>query len=465
MAADKPVVAVCGTTGADLEEVVAALSRELHFGVMPVRWPDSSALAAARHTAAAFVLVSGASREAGEALELALAQRGATVPLVGVGGLKVPNTATCWVARSAIGSLNQVLSLLIPPSVPAAPESDPPPSRSWRRKSDMIIGVSASVRALLATLDRLAGSVAPVLITGESGTGKELVARALHYTGSRSSAPFIPINCAAIPEALFEAELFGYQRGAFTGAVASRPGAFETADGGTLFLDEIGEMHIPLQAKLLRVLETGEVTRLGSNDRRRSNVRVVAATNRNLSAEVRAGRFREDLFYRVSVYPVLIPPLRDRPEDIPPLVAHHLEEIARRERRTMPRLTHEALERLLTHRWPGNVRELINALERAILLAEQNVIDLEHIVLPRDCAETLIAPYRDAKEQFELDYYSRLLRTAGGNISLVAKLAQKTRKEVYDALKKLGLEAGEYRESSGRAKAAAPVAVEDGERR
>jgi DNA-binding NtrC family response regulator len=345
-------------------------------------------------------------------------------------------------------------------------ESDPPPSRSWRRKSDMIIGVSAAVRALLAALDRLAASVAPVLITGESGTGKELVARALHYSGIRASAPFVPINCAAIPEPLFEAELFGYQRGAFTGAVASRPGAFEAADGGTLFLDEIGEMHVPLQAKLLRVLETGEVPRLGSNERRRSNVRVVAATNRNLQAEVRAGRFREDLFYRVSVYPVAIPPLRDRPEDIPPLVAHHLEEIARRERRPVPRLTHAALERLLAHRWPGNVRELINALERAILLAEQDVIDLEHVALPHNSAPPLIVPYREAKEQFEHEYYSRLLRTCAGNISLIAKLAQKTRKEVYDALKKLGLEPGEYRESSAKTKAAAPVplGVDDDEK-
>jgi DNA-binding NtrC family response regulator len=325
-------------------------------------------------------------------------------------------------------------------------ESEPPPSRSWRRKSDVIIGVSAAVRSLLAALDRLSGSVAPVLITGESGTGKDLVARALHYTGSRASAPFVPINCAAIPEQLFEAELFGYQRGAFTGAVASRPGAFEAADGGTLFLDEIGEMHVPVQAKLLRVLETGEVTRLGSNERRRTNVRVVAAANRDLLAEVRAGHFREDLFYRVSVYPVAIPPLRERPEDIPPLVAHHLEEIARRERRPMPRLTRAALERLLAHRWPGNVRELINALERAVLLTEHDVIDVEHIALPRDSAPPLIVPYRDAKEQFEHEYYSRLLRTCAGNISLVAKLAQKTRKEVYDALKKLGLEVGEYRE-------------------
>jgi DNA-binding NtrC family response regulator len=453
------MVAVCGTVGADLDEVVAVVARGMQFGVMPVRWPDAPSLDAARNIAAAFVLVSGSGQEA-EALETRLAERDATIPLVVVGGRKLPHTATCWLApRSAVGSLNQLLVQLIPPTA-ATPESEPPPSRSWRRKSDMIIGVSAAVRALLAALDRLGASVAPVLISGESGTGKELVARALHYAGLRAAAAFVPINCAAIPEQLFEAELFGYNRGAFTGAVASRSGAFEAADEGTLFLDEIGEMPVPMQAKLLRLLETGEVTRLGSNDRRRVNVRLVAATNRNLHAEVRAGRFREDLYYRVSVYPVHIPPLRDRPEDIPSLVAHHLEEIARRERRPPPRLTHAALERLLTHRWPGNVRELINSLERAILLAEHNVIDSPHIALPQDSAPPLITPYRDAKERFEHDYYSRVLRTAGGNISLVAKLAQKTRKEVYDALRKLGLDAGEYRESSGNMQAAVPVPEE-----
>jgi two-component system response regulator GlrR len=341
-----------------------------------------------------------------------------------------------------------------------APDSDAPPSRSWRRKSDMIIGVSGAITRLLSSLDRLAPSVAPALITGESGTGKELVARALHYSGPRSGAPFVALNCGAIPESLFEAELFGHQRGAFTGATSARPGAYEAADGGTLFLDEIGEMPLSLQVKLLRVLETGEVARLGSNERRRFNVRLVTATNRTLEDEVRAGRFREDLFYRVSVCPVHISPLRDRPEDIPPLVTHHLEQIARREGRAAPRLTNPALEKLLSHRWPGNVRQLINVLERAVLLAERGAIDAEHLALPQERSAPLIVPYREAKEQFEQNYYALLLRTAGGNVSLASKLAQKTRKEVYDALKRLGLDAGEYRESSGNLQAARPVSVE-----
>jgi DNA-binding NtrC family response regulator len=337
-----------------------------------------------------------------------------------------------------------LLKELLPTPEPA---SEPPPSRAWRRKSDMIIGVSDAVTRLLGLLDRLAPSSAPVLITGESGTGKELVARALHYSGPRAPGPFIALNCAAIPETLFEAELFGYQRGAFTGAVTHRPGAVEAADKGTLFLDEIGEMPLSMQVKLLRVLETGTVTRLGSNDSRKVDARLVAATNRKLPDEVKGGRFREDLFYRVSVYPVHIPPLRDRPEDIAPLVTHYLEEIAGRERRATPRLTQAALERLLSYGWPGNVRELVNSLERAVLLADLVAVDAEHIVLPTDSAP-LITSYKEAKDNFQRQYFTQLMSAAGGNISLAAKLSSKTRKEVYDAMKRLEMDVEQYREQA-----------------
>src|SRR5207302_8264215 len=221
-----------------------------------------------------------------------------------------------------------LLATLLAQLVGAAPST-----RNWRRKGDMIIGQSPALRELLTTLDRVAPADAAVLITGESGTGKELVARALHYSGPRAAAPFIAVNCAAIPEALFESELFGHVRGAFTGAVASRPGVFEAAHGGTLFLDELGEMPLALQPKLLRVIETGQVTRIGSNETRTINFRLVAATNRCLDDEVQAGRFREDLYYRVRVFSLNIPPLRDRPEDVPPLVSHHLGQLATRDRR------------------------------------------------------------------------------------------------------------------------------------
>jgi len=313
----------------------------------------------------------------------------------------------------------------------------------------MIIGSSPATRQLLLTLDRLARASGPVLVTGESGTGKELVARALHYASPRADAPFIALNCAAIPETLFEAELFGYQRGAFTGAFSSRVGAFEAAHGGTLFFDEIGEMPRSMQARLLRVLERGEVTRLGSNDARHVSVRIVAATNRDLDAEVRVGRFRDDLYYRLRVYPIHIPPLRERPEDIAPIAAHHLSVIASRESQPVPRLTPEAVESLLWHSWPGNARELINTLERAFLVAPSPEIDACHILLPKNGSSLLIAAYREAKATFEREYYSQVLRTATGNVTLAAKLAQKTRKEVYDALKRLGIDAVAYRD--GRA--------------
>jgi two-component system, NtrC family, response regulator GlrR len=317
----------------------------------------------------------------------------------------------------------------------------------WRRKGDMILGSSQHVRDLLHSLDQLAPAQTPVCITGESGAGKELVARALHYGSPRADAPFIAINCGAVPETLFEAELFGYQKGAFTGAVAAHAGAFEAADKGTLFLDEIGEMPMAMQVKLLRVLQTYAVQRIGSTEAKRVDFRLVTATNRDLAAEVKAGRFREDLFYRIHVYPLHVAPLRERPEDIPPLVQHHLSMIAEREKRGPMRLSSTALEKLIVHAWPGNVRELINVLERAALLAGADRIEADHIALPsgHESASGALLPYREAKHAFERAYYSQLLRTADGNVSLAAKLAQKTRKEIYDALERLGLDASAFR--------------------
>jgi two-component system, NtrC family, response regulator GlrR len=321
----------------------------------------------------------------------------------------------------------------------------------WRRKADMILGSSQHVRDLLHSLDQLAPAQTPVCITGESGVGKELVARALHYSSPRAGQPFVAINCGAVPETLFEAELFGYQKGAFTGAVATHIGAFEAADKGTLFLDEVGEMPMAMQVKLLRVLQTYAVQRVGATEAKEVNFRLVTATNRDLEAEVKAGRFREDLFYRIHVYPLHIAPLRERPEDIPPIVQHYLSMIADREKRPPMRVASGALEKLLAHSWPGNVRELINLLERAVLLAGADVIEAAHIMVPSngDQPETTgsLLPYREAKAKFETEYYSLLMRTADGNVSLAAKLGQKTRKEVYDALKRLGLDAMAFRGS------------------
>jgi DNA-binding NtrC family response regulator len=332
------------------------------------------------------------------------------------------------------------------------------------RKSDLIVGSSRAIVDLRQRLERMAATSIPVIITGESGSGKELVARALHFCGPRADRPFIPVNCAAIPEALFEAELFGHEKGAFTGAVRTRAGLFEAGDGGTLFLDEIGELPRAMQPKLLRLLETGEVTRLGGNEVRHVTVRVVAATNRNLVDEVRAGRFRDDLYYRLGGYPIRIPPLRERAEDLPELVAHQLAEMCSRDGVPPAPITQAALFKLLEHDWPGNVRELINVLQCALLTAGGGPIDAEHVSVP-STSTPMVTPYREAKQEFEAQYYSQLLRLCGGNITMTAKLAHKTRKEIYDTLRKLCMHADEFRETDPGATNDADAAIRVGGQR
>ncbi len=233
-----------------------------------------------------------------------------------------------------------------------------------------IIGDSAALRKVQQQIELVAPTDATVLVTGESGTGKELVARAIHARSPRAGRPMIAVNCGAVPDALFESEFFGHVKGAFTGALRDKAGRFELADGGTLFLDEIGEVPLPMQAKLLRVLQEQEVERVGDTRPRKVNVRIIAATNRDLKAEVEAGRFRQDLFYRLSVFPIENPPLRERREDIPRLAEHFLRNAAKRMNRRPPKLTNATARQLATHDWPGNVRELQNAVERAVILAQ-----------------------------------------------------------------------------------------------
>ena len=233
-----------------------------------------------------------------------------------------------------------------------------------------IIGASARMQEVFQMIERVAETDATVLILGESGTGKELVARALHYNSRRSSGPFVPINCSALPENLLESELFGHRKGAFTGAVADKNGLFHDADGGTIFLDEIGTMPAQLQSRLLRVLQEKEVRRVGDNAPVHVNVRVLAATNENLEQLVRDGKFREDLYYRLNVVPIGMPPLRDRKDDIPMLVAHFLRDKVHSRSGQSCRITRRAMEALCAHSWPGNVRELENAVERACVLSD-----------------------------------------------------------------------------------------------
>jgi len=293
-----------------------------------------------------------------------------------------------------------------------------PPSRDGGAEGD-IVGQSPALRRVLDLARSVAPSATTVLITGESGTGKELIARAIHRWSPRAEGPFVAVNCAALPDALLESEIFGHERGAFTGAVAQRRGRFELAHGGTLFLDEVGDMSPALQGKLLRVLETQEFERVGGARTVRVDVRVIAATNADLAAAVAARRFREDLFYRLGVFPIPLPPLRQRPEDILPLAEHFLARLRQTLRRPVAGFTPEAHERLRAYAWPGNVRELENVVERAVILAREDRIGLPELSL-------LPVPARAAGDDGELKVLEhaaiiQALADTGGNRRLAAQ--------------------------------------------
>lgn len=268
-----------------------------------------------------------------------------------------------------------------------------------------LIFASAAMEQVSSLIDRVAQTRSAVLVTGETGTGKELVARAIHERSARAARLFVPLNCAAIPADLLESELFGHARGAFTGATTARTGKFEIADGGTLFLDEIGEMPATLQAKLLRVLQDEVVEPVGSNRRVKIDVRIVSATNRDLNADMASGHFRADLFYRLNVLPIHIPPLRDRVEDIAPLLTSFLTKLAREMGRTPPHVHADALAVLQQYPWPGNVRELRNTLERAVVLCNSGAIDAAFVrhLLPATPAATSPAEEPHAEDDFQLE--------------------------------------------------------------
>jgi two-component system response regulator AtoC len=304
-------------------------------------------------------------------------------------------------------------------------------------------GRSKPMRELFNLVERLAPSDATVLVLGESGVGKEVVARALHSLSHRSSGPFVDINAGSVPATQFEAELFGAKKGAFTGADLTRDGSFQAAQGGTLFLDEVGEVPLESQAKLLRVLENHEVKMLGDARAKRVDVRVVAATNRDLEAEVRAGRFRRDLYFRLSVLPIRVPPLRERMEDIPLLVDALLQRLS-----PSSRLSAAALKRLLAHPWPGNVRELRNVLERAVLLSKGDEVGPADLYLDSSSSVPMRAgPFMQAKrgvvEAFEKDFVRRTLDESAGNVSHAARAAGMDRKNFQILMKKHGLKAGQ----------------------
>jgi DNA-binding NtrC family response regulator len=314
-----------------------------------------------------------------------------------------------------------------------------------RYSSGGFVAVSPGMRRVQELTEMVAATDSAVLIQGESGTGKELVARAIHFRGARAARPFIAINCAALPEALLESELFGYAKGAFTGAVTEKKGLYEEADGGTLLLDEIGDMPLLLQGKLLRVLQEGEIRRVGSTTVRRVDVRILASTNRNLLELIRDGRFREDLFYRLNVIPLVIPPLRERREDIVPLCRTFLAEGARKLGRQAQSLSPDALRAVLAHDWPGNVRELQNLIERAVTLSSSPVISADEfrVIFTLGSASHAPAagPAREATIRgAEREAILRALRDADGNQTRAAEALGMGRNTLWRKMKKYGIE-------------------------
>ena len=310
---------------------------------------------------------------------------------------------------------------------------------------EKIIGKSEKMKGVLFQVAKAAKSDAIVYISGESGTGKELVAKNLHLAGPRRDGPFIAINCAAIPETLLESELFGYKKGAFTGAYQNKTGFLVQAQGGTLFFDEISEMSLNMQAKLLRVLEEKTITPLGGSKPVKLDIRILTASNKNLESEVKNRRFRQDLFYRIYVIVINLPPLRDRKEDIPLLAKHFLNKYLTLTNKTISGFSPSAIQKLLRHHWPGNVRELGNTVEAAVALATEDVIGDEMILQTHQIAEKGLKSLKEAKQEFERDYLIQLIEFARGNVTRAAKLAGKYRADLYDLLKKYNINPADFR--------------------
>jgi two-component system, NtrC family, response regulator HydG len=293
---------------------------------------------------------------------------------------------------------------------------------SRQHRPDRLLGVSKAMEAVRAQIGDVAGSEATVLLLGESGTGKELVARAIHWNSARRNGPFVAVNCAAIPETLLESELFGHEKGAFTGATQRRRGLFAEADGGTLFLDEIADMPLALQAKLLRVLQDRTVRLVGGREEIRVDIRVVSATNRDLASLLREGKFREDLYYRLAVIPIRIPSLRERPEDIPVLAKHFLDRAAAGLGKHFEGVSEEAMQWLIDHRWPGNVRELENVVERAATLARGSLIALADLRVELASRQAVDLGSRPTLAELERRYIHRVLEETGGDKQAAAKI-------------------------------------------
>jgi Nif-specific regulatory protein len=312
-----------------------------------------------------------------------------------------------------------------------------------------IIGTSGPMRQVYEQIAQVAQTSTTVLIRGESGTGKELIAHAIHYNSPRAKQPFVKVSCAALPETLIESELFGYERGAFTGAQARKRGRFELAHGGTLFLDEVGELNLPTQVKLLRVLQEGEFERLGGTETLKADVRLIAATNRDLEKAMTERQFREDLFYRLNVFSIFVPPLRDRKPDVMLLADHFLIKYARQHNKRIRRIATPAIDMLMGYHWPGNVRELENTIERAVLTCDGQVIHAHHLSPTLQTAEssgtTVQVSLAEAVGEYEKDLILDVLKSARGNRARAARLLGTTERIIGYKVQKYGIEVGRFR--------------------
>ncbi|WP_377701399.1 sigma 54-interacting transcriptional regulator [Pseudoduganella sp. UC29_71] len=339
-------------------------------------------------------------------------------------------------AKVLLERIEQALSLTAPAPVHGGGDD------SWRAE---IISRSQAMAELLAEAKLVAASDASVLIRGESGTGKELLARAIHRASRRAKAPFIAVNCGAIPEQLLESELFGHVKGAYTGAVSSREGLVQAADGGTLFLDEIGDMPLLLQVKLLRVLQERVVRQLGSDQGRPVDVRILSATHRDLDAAMLEGQFREDLYYRLNVITLTLPPLSERREDVALLATRFLHALAAKYQKTVSGFAPGALEALTRASWPGNVRQLYNVVEHVCALATAPLVPLTLVQRALRVPSLEVLSYTEAKQRFERNYLVQLLKLTDGNVADAARLADRNRTEFYRLLQKYDLNAAQFR--------------------
>jgi two-component system response regulator GlrR len=312
-----------------------------------------------------------------------------------------------------------------------------------------IVARSEKMKRVLEMVSHIAKTESTVYIHGESGTGKELIAKAIHLASERKNGPFVAINCAALPETLLESQLFGHEKGAFTGAVRSTRGLFTQAHAGTLFLDEIGDMPLSIQAKLLRALQERQFYPIGSEKAVAVDVRVIVATRKDLESHVKQGLFREDLFYRIHVIPILVPPLRERKEDIPPLAEHFLNKFSQQMKKEVRGLVPEAMQKLMLHEWPGNVRELEHTVEYAVAMTQQNMITEDFILQTKGViSEEPLKPLKEARDAYEKGYLVHLLEICSGNVSKAAKLAGKYRADFYDLLRKHNLKSEDYKKPS-----------------